>query len=181
MRLLDRLRPLLTARFLKFCAVGASGVVVNLGVLALLTGVGMRSSLASAWAIEVSILSNFAVNELWTFRDQRAGSTLLGRAARFQLVSLVGALVQWVVFLAGNVALYWWLEGSAAVDVYFGGPGSFFERMVQRPILDPPDVGAGVYLAQLAGIGVATGWNFLANFYWTWRDRSEGAALDEAP
>lgn len=145
--------------------------MVNLGVLALLTALGMRSSLASAWAIEVSILSNFAVNELWTFRDQREGSSLAGRAARFQLVSLVGALVQWVVFLAGNVALLWWLDGRAALDAYFAGPGDLFDRFVRRPVLDPPEVGAGVYLAQLAGIAVATGWNFLANFYWTWRDR----------
>lgn len=171
MTVFDRLRPLLSARFLKFCAVGASGVVVNLGVLALLTALGMRSSIASAWAIEVSILSNFAVNELWTFRDQRAGSSLAGRAARFQLVSLVGAVVQWVVFLAGNVALLWWIAGPGALDAYFGGEGSVFDRYVRRPVLDPPAVGAGVYLAQLAGIGVATGWNFLANFYWTWRDR----------
>lgn len=168
--LLDTVRPIFTTRFLKFCAVGASGVVVNLGVLAALTAVGVRSSLASAWAIEVSILSNFAVNELWTFRDQREGGTLVGRAARFQLVSLVGALVQWVVFLAGNVALLRWFEGPGAVAAYFAGDGTVFERFVQRPVLDPPDVGHGVYLAQLVGIGVATGWNFLANFYWTWRE-----------
>ena len=35
-------------------------------------------------------------------------------------------------------------------------------------ILDPPDIGYLMYLAQLVGIGAATGWNFVANLFWTW-------------
>lgn len=169
-RLLEALRPFFTVRFLKFCAVGASGVLVNLAVLAALTGFGVRSSYASAWAIEISILSNFAINEWWTFRDRSHG-TLVGRAARFQLVSLVGGALQWLVFLGGIVALLRLLEGPGAVDAYFGGEGPFFQHYVQRLVREPPDVGAGVYPAQLTGIAAATGWNYLANFYWTWRRR----------
>jgi putative flippase GtrA len=33
----------------------------------------------------------------------------------------------------------------------------------------PPEIGYGVYVSQLAGIAVATVWNYLANFFWTWR------------
>lgn len=168
-KLPEAIQPFFTARFIKFCVVGASGVVVNLGVLAALTALDVRSSFASAWAIQVSILSNFAVNEGWTFRDQREGGTLLGRIARFQLVSLVGALMQWTVFIAGSVALYGVFEGGPALTAYLDVPGGALERFVRHPIVDPPPIGAGVYLAQLAGIGVATGWNYLANFYWTWR------------
>lgn len=173
MKLLDTLRPIFTVRFLKFCAVGASGVFVNLAVLWLLTEAGVRSSFASAWAIEVSILSNFAINERWTFAD-RAEGTLLGRALRFQLVSLVGGVLQWLVFLAGIVALLRLMQGPEAIELYFAGEGPFFQHYVQRLVREPPDVGAGVYPAQLAGIAAATGWNFLANFYWTWR-RGESA------
>ena len=159
----------MTTRFLKFCVVGASGVVVNLGILASLSAFSVQSSLASACAIQVSILSNFAVNEMWTFRDQRGDGTWLSRLVRFQGVSLVGALVQWSVFIAGNIGLLWFLEGQGAVDGYFAVDEGWFGRYVRRPIAAPPDVGRGIYLAQLAGIGVATGWNFLANVYWTWR------------
>lgn len=169
-RLFEALRPFFTVRFLKFCAVGASGVLVNLGVLAALTAGGVRSSYASAWAIEISILSNFVINEWWTFGDRGEGS-LFGRAVRFQLVSLIGGVLQWLVFLGGIVALLRLLEGPEAIELYFDGEGPFFQHYVQRLVRDPPDVGAGVYPAQLLGIAAATGWNYLANFYWTWRGR----------
>ena len=165
----SHLAPFFSSKFLKFCAVGASGVVVNLGVLAALRALDMRSSFASAWAIEVSILSNFIMNELWTFRDQRGGGTALARAGRFQLVSLVGALMQWTVFLVGNLGCLWWLSGGTAVDAYFSAGESGLMGSLQHLIMDPPDVGNGIYLSQMVGIGVATVWNYLANFYWTWR------------
>ncbi len=173
LRLPGPLQSFLTTRFIKFCVVGASGVVVNLAMLALFDGLGMQQSLASACAIQVSILSNFAVNERWTFRDQRGEGTALNRLLRFQGVSLVGALIQWSVFVEGNVLLLWYLEGGPAVEAYFAGDGGVFQRYVLRPITDPPSVGGGIYLAQLVGIGVATGWNFLANVYWTWRHPTE--------
>ncbi len=174
----SRLSPFLSPKFLKFCAVGASGVLVNLGFMHLLLSLGMRSSYASAWAIEVSILSNFAVNELWTFRDQREEGTVLNRAGRFQVVSFVGALVQWTVFLAMNVAFLWWLQGVPGLDAYFGGSEGMFQTYVQRPILAPPEVGYAIYGSQLVGIGVATVWNYLANFYWTWRAKDEEPKSD---
>lgn len=146
-------------------------MVVNLGGLWLFTAVGTRASLASALAIQVSIISNFLVNEYWTFREHRAESgTFLGRAARFQLVSLVGALLQWLVFIFGNVGLLWLVNGDAALQTYLteaGGP----HQWLYRPVMDPPAIGAWIYISQLAGIGVATGWNFLANFHWTWGER----------
>ena len=113
-----------------------------------------------------------AAGEQHDDRDQREGGTLLGRAARFQLVSLVGAVMQWTVFIAGSVALFGLLEGGDALAAYLDGADGWVERFVRRPIVDPPAIGHGVYLAQLVGIGVATGWNYLANFYWTWRGRS---------
>lgn len=165
----SRLAPFFSAKFLKFCTVGASGVLVNLGAMAILLYLGLRSSYASAWAIEISIISNFAVNELWTFRDQRGEGTVGGRAARFQLVSLVGALIQWTVFLVMNVVFLWWIAGQQGLSEYFAGASGFFDAYIRRPVLEPPEVGAAIYGSQLLGIGVATVWNYLANFYWTWR------------
>ena len=168
MTLASRLKPFLTTRFLKFGAVGASGVVVNLGALWALRNAGLVDTAASALAIELSILSNFAFNELWTFTDRRdPGQSAMHRCLRFQLVSLVGAGIQWTVFVAANVGLLWWLDGALAVGSYFGSEGDLV-RYIARPVVSPPDIGAGVYLSQLAGIAVATGWNFLANFHWTW-------------
>jgi len=88
-------------RFAKFCMVGATGTGVNLGLLTLLVEVaGLYETLAVVISYEISILNNFMWNELWTFRDRRAGGTrsILGRAAKFNLVSLGGFAINLAVF-----------------------------------------------------------------------------------
>ncbi|MFO8070256.1 MAG: GtrA family protein [Polyangia bacterium] len=170
--MLVRLKPLLTPRFVKFCAVGASGVAVNLGCLALLADLfGMQQNMAAALAIEVSINTNFAINEGWTFRDRRGASGVLLRWWRFHLVSFAGAAIQWLVFVVGNslVATLGLAEHGGLVAQGGGG----IAEWVERSILRPPDVGGWKYASQLAGIAAATVWNFFANFYWTWRHGEE--------
>jgi putative flippase GtrA len=76
-------------------------------------------------------------------------------------VSLVGAALQWSVFVALNAAFAWMLGAGASR----GGGGTG----IMAAIASPPDVGRWIYLSQLAGIAVATLWNFTANFFWTWR------------
>ena len=151
--------------FWRFCVVGASGVGVNLFTLALGSYFGLLSTLSSAFAIEVSICSNFVLNERWTFSASRMGSSG-ERWVRFQLVSLIGASIQWSCFVLANLLWLYlgWTEGTWATyqEVWHNGSWA-------KPITDPPDVGGWIYLSQAVGVGVATGWNFFANFYWTWR------------
>ncbi len=96
-------------RFVKFCIVGASGVGVNLGLFWVLTrfaGLKENDFLALAAGIEASILSNFTLNEFFTFRDRRsAGSSFLTRLFKFNLISLVGAGVQAGVYALLNHVL----------------------------------------------------------------------------
>jgi len=161
------LSPIFSARFLKFCAVGVSGVAVNLGCLALFArAVGLNQNLSAALAIEVSINTNFLVNELWTFRDRREKrGGIVRRWAKFHLVSIVGAALQWIVFVSMNARVAGILEVEAA-----GGVES--QGWLQEWIVRPPAVGAWIYMSQLGGIVVGTFWNFFANFYWTWRRRA---------
>lgn len=167
---MQTIQPFLSRRFLKFCSVGASGVVVNLGAMwVLLELLGVHTNISSAAAIELSIFSNFALNEIWTFGDHEASTSLRRRAARFHVVSLVGAALQWTVFVAANVGWLALVAEPGAMGEYLAGDSGFWARYVVRPILDPPDVGHLTYVSQLVGIGVATGWNFIANFHWTWR------------
>lgn len=59
-------------RFAWFFVVGARGVLVNMGVLVLLTeGLGCPYPISSLFAIEISILANFARNNAWTWLDRR--------------------------------------------------------------------------------------------------------------
>ncbi|MFQ6129253.1 MAG: glycosyltransferase [Candidatus Hadarchaeaceae archaeon] len=88
-----------SSRLLKFCLVGASGVVVNLGLLWILTEIaGLFYLVSAAFSIETSILSNFVLNELWTFRDRtRSTSGIPKRASKFNLIGIVGFVINLVI------------------------------------------------------------------------------------
>ncbi|MDZ7316078.1 MAG: GtrA family protein [candidate division KSB1 bacterium] len=70
-------------RLLKFGAVGISGVFVNSGLLWLLaTKTKLPFYLCSFIAIETSIITNFLLNDRWTWSDRRRGS-FLSRLLRY--------------------------------------------------------------------------------------------------
>jgi putative flippase GtrA len=74
-------------QLLKFCAVGASGYAVNLGVFALLVGVDLHYLPAAVCSFVVAVTNNYWWNRHWTFRSQRGH--LVYQGVRFLLVSLV--------------------------------------------------------------------------------------------
>jgi dolichol-phosphate mannosyltransferase len=91
--------------FLKFVIVGASGVVVNLGVFTVLLELGMNKFLASPIAIEVSIISNFFLNNFWTFRRRQTRDAVRIRGLKFNAVSLVALLISYSVFVLSSYVL----------------------------------------------------------------------------
>ena len=89
-------------RFLKFALVGGSGVLVNEGLLWLLWGIwGMVLFAASILAIEVSIIWNFSLNEVWTFHDRGDGGAkaVFRRMGLFNLISIVGLSLNIAILL----------------------------------------------------------------------------------
>lgn len=73
-------------RLIKFGIVGASGVAVNVGCLYLLAEFAkIPYFIASIVAIELSILSNFTVNLLWTWRDRSKEGTLWTKIVRYHI------------------------------------------------------------------------------------------------
>jgi dolichol-phosphate mannosyltransferase len=87
---------------IKFAAVGLSGVVVNEGVYWLLTrfgGLAAYDYLAVVIGIEVSIITNFVLNDTFTFAKRRAGKSFPGRLLKFNLICLAGAAIQWGLFM----------------------------------------------------------------------------------
>jgi dolichol-phosphate mannosyltransferase len=79
-------KSVLSSRIVKFGIVGASGVVVNVGGLYLLTEfAGFQYFIASLVAIELSILSNFTINLLWTWRDRSEEGTLWSKIIRYHI------------------------------------------------------------------------------------------------
>ncbi len=86
--------------FIKFNIVGLTGVFVNEGLLIALQAQGVYVLTASAIAIEVSILSNFLLNDLWTFRDRRSGHFAV-RLVKFNLLMLLGLAVNLAIIFVG--------------------------------------------------------------------------------
>ena len=95
-RVVVLLRRLLSPRFLKFCVVGLSGVLVNMGLLYALTELcGLFYLISSFIAIECSFISNFLFNEFWTWRGIGAPSVSEGlkRFGKFHVVYGIGLAV----------------------------------------------------------------------------------------
>ena len=141
-----RLSALQTGRFLRFALVGASGVLVDMAVLFLLSdpralGLGLtRSKLAAA---ELAIINNFIWNDAWTFRDlvgaQRGLRHKLRRLLKFNAVCGAGLLL--------NVLLL----------------------NIQFNVLH-----MNRYVANLIAIGAVTIWNYWLNLKLNWRDAGTG-------
>jgi dolichol-phosphate mannosyltransferase len=136
-------------RFIKFCLVGGSGVGVNIGLYWLLTrfagfapldnaiaGNILSGNLAMAISIETSIITNFLLNNYFTFADRKARKAVafFGALLNFNLICIIGGLIQ-----IGVANLF---------AVVFG---------------------VNDLIAVLAGIAVATLWNYFLNNWWTWK------------
>lgn len=88
-----------SATFLRFLAVGASGVLVNLLGFTLLLNAGLDKYVASPIAIEISIISNFLLNNYWTFGSRTHSEKTGIRGLKFNAVSLLSLSVSYGIFI----------------------------------------------------------------------------------
>jgi putative flippase GtrA len=109
--------------FVKFNIVGLSGVAVNEGVFLLLRNLGLFYLYASALAIEISITTNFFLNDLWTFRDRRSGHMAV-RMVKFNALMIFGLIAQ----LAIVYAVTDYLGIDPAISNLVGIGGAFIIR-----------------------------------------------------
>jgi putative flippase GtrA len=98
-------RPHNWLQLLKFCAVGASGYVVNLCVFAIFVGpLSTHHLVAATAAFAVAVMNNFWWNRHWTFRAR--GGHAGFQAARFFTISIAAfvfaaAILELLVSVAG--------------------------------------------------------------------------------
>ena len=92
----------LTQKFLKFAVVGGIGFIVNVVggrlfknlLTPRVTSTSTVNGLANALAAELSIISNFNWNNLWTFSKEKiTGTSLLGKFLTFNASSLVTGIL----------------------------------------------------------------------------------------
>jgi dolichol-phosphate mannosyltransferase len=107
-------------RFAKFGLVGASGVLVNFAAIALLVEIGgLTPVIAGILATECAILTNFLVNDQWTFRDSRSSRSWPARVWRYHGVALGGMLisVSMLATLVHLVNIHYLLANLGAIGV----------------------------------------------------------------
>jgi dolichol-phosphate mannosyltransferase len=127
------------ARPLRFGVVGLSGMVVNSAILwVLVRELHLAVTLGSLLATEAAILSNFLLNDRWTFRGAREQS-IIQRMLRFNGVALGGMAIT-------------------------AGMLTALTRYTHLHLL----------VANLLAVGAATGWNYIVNSRWTWRQETGG-------
>ena len=86
--------------FMKYSLVGVSGVFVNLGLYLFLTRYYEISELvAPLIAIESALISNFILNNFWTFGKRITQSRIRVKFVKFHLVSGFSALINYSAFL----------------------------------------------------------------------------------
>jgi dolichol-phosphate mannosyltransferase len=151
-------------RFTKFAIVGASGVPVTLLVNYLLhVTFGLPLILSTALAVEAAIITNFAGNHVWTFRGAEERQRRIPFAERHHLI---GPLVTWA--LQPTVRRFVKFNAVSLVGLVVTTTITTFLANQYGPELRALAGDAYFVPANLAGIGVAMVWNFLANAVWTW-------------
>jgi dolichol-phosphate mannosyltransferase len=116
----SRLKDIRHGSFGKFLVVGAIGFIINTVLLEVFVHFGLHPSLASALGAECAIVSNFILNNSWTFKSRKtSGIQSLWKFLQFNITSIGAVLIQagsvYVGTLFFGVSSYrmWYIVGVA--------------------------------------------------------------------
>lgn len=84
-------------KVIKYAIVGGLGTIVNEAVFLFMRSL-IPITISLAFAIELSILFNFVLNDIWTFKDLRKGK-IITRLWKFHVSSLAGGIVQYIIVI----------------------------------------------------------------------------------
>jgi putative flippase GtrA len=96
-------------KFIKFCIVGFSGVLVDFGITFLFKEVfKVQKYLANAIGFTTAATTNYLLNRVWTF--QSSNPHVMQEFSRFFLIALIG--------LGINSLIIWAMSGKLKVNFY---------------------------------------------------------------
>lgn len=127
-------------RMIRFALVGASGAFVNLVALTLLVnGFGVNTVLAYVMAVELSIISNFFANHLYSFKGAAVpedSGSLLVKLGKFNVGTFGGALLSLLIFtlLHKVVGMNYILADLCAIVLSMGWNYWISTRMVWKVV-----------------------------------------------
>lgn len=102
--ILLRLNDPKTQSFIKFGIVGFIGYIVNALGLELFYRLGLTAGIAAALGAELSIISNFTWNNLWTFSSKKISgvANIIKKFLAFNLTSAGAVIIQFIVVGLGT-------------------------------------------------------------------------------
>lgn len=100
-----QLHNLKLQRFLKFGIVGVTGLTIQtiiFEVFGVFTNL-LSPQIATAVGGEAAIISNFTLNNAWTFKDHKvSGSKIIGKFLQFNMTSLIALAIQFIIMGIGQ-------------------------------------------------------------------------------
>lgn len=146
-----RFQEIVSSRIFKFAMVGGTGALVQLVSLGQLRRLFFYQ-LAFFLAIEIAVLSNFILNNAWTFADRKLdlNPTIILKFFQFNIASAGSILIQQVVALIGEFGI------------------GLFTLFTIPFIAKEVDTGT---LYAIAGILIGMFWNFFAYSKFVWKKK----------
>lgn len=114
-------------RFVKFGIVGGSGVVVNSAILWFCHDIiGLIIPIASVFSVGISILTNFLLNDFWTWNSASAKRhSFKTRLLRYYISASLGAAINYfvLIFLTEIFGMYYLIANL--IGILFGTVSNF--------------------------------------------------------
>jgi len=106
-------------RFIKFCIVGGTGVIINLGTLYILSDIfHINQDVAWFISILVSVFNNYKLNSIFTYNDKKSSSykESMYRMFMYYTLSFVTLLFNFLIFKVGiHVGLYYLISALLGI------------------------------------------------------------------
>jgi len=112
-----RINDVIHGSFGKFAVVGTIGFIINTGILIGLKQFGFHPAIGSAVGAECAIISNFFLNNAWTFKERKvSGQKMIGKFVQFNGTSVGAIIIQSSTVYIGTL--------------FFGIPAYFYAYIV---------------------------------------------------
>lgn len=146
-----------SASFFKFLAVGGTGFVINTTILLIGVNLGMTPAGAGAMGAEFAIISNFTLNNFWTFSDRKltSGKEIFYKFVQFNFLSLGSVVIQYTMLKIG--------------ELIFG------LARYKGPIIDMPlvKIVSWYMIFYLTGVAIGLVWNYIMYSKVIWKKKNQ--------
>jgi len=144
-----------TIQFLKFAVVGFIGFIVNTIGLEIFVRLGLRPSISGMLGAEMAIVSNFTLNNIWTFAEKKIVSwtKIPIKFIQFNITSLGALFIQ-----GATIELGTFIFGGLMNNIFSGAMMPYWGR-------------GGYRFFYVMGVGFGLIWNFFAYTTFIWKTR----------